>query len=86
VQGLIVIGVAAPSTPGFFGPFEFAGKIGMAIYAVPEAPVVVWVLGFHILSWIPISVIGGWYLTRMKLSVADFRRAGQSDAPTAGAT
>src|SRR5688572_17968703 len=29
VMGLIVIGVAAPSTPGFFGPFELAAVAGL---------------------------------------------------------
>jgi len=28
-------------------------------------------LGFHILSYIPITVIGIWYLTRLKLHLSD---------------
>lgn len=82
VQGLIAIGVALPSTPGFFGPFEAAGKAGLSIYGVADAQVVVWVIGFHVLSWIPISLIGGWYLTRMKLNLADLRR--RTPDPTPG--
>lgn len=83
VQGLIAIGVAAPSTPGFFGVFEFFGRIGLAIYGVANAQVVVWVIAFHILSWIPISLLGGWYLTRMQLNLADLRGTGVGPPPPA---
>jgi len=83
VQGIIAIGVAAPSTPGFFGVFEAAGKIGLSLYSIPDARVVVWALGFHILSWIPISVLGAVYLTQMRLHLADFR-GGVRQPPVAG--
>src|ERR1035437_303441 len=81
LQALIAIGVALPSTPGFFGPFEFFGKAGLAVYGVRDASAVGWVLGFHVLSYIPITIMGGWYLTRMKLHLSDFR--GAAKAPSA---
>jgi uncharacterized protein (TIRG00374 family) len=75
IQGLIAIGVALPSSPGFFGPFELAGKAGLALYGVPAAQAVSWALGFHILSFIPITVLGAWYFTRMHLHVSDLKGA-----------
>ncbi|GDX86664.1 hypothetical protein LBMAG44_05770 [Gemmatimonadota bacterium] len=81
VQGLIAIGVAVPNAPGFFGAFEFAGKVGLVMYGAPSDKAVAWVLGFHILSYIPITVIGSWYLTQMKLRFADFRGDGAA-SPT----
>ena len=80
LQALIAIGVALPSTPGFFGPFEFFGKAGLAVYGVRDASAVGWVLGFHVLSYIPITIMGGWYLTRMKLHLSDFRCAAKAPA------
>jgi glycosyltransferase 2 family protein len=71
LQGLIVIGVAVPSSPGFFGPFELAGKAGLALYGVPAAQAVSWAIGFHLLSFIPITVMGAWYFSRMHLHVSD---------------
>jgi uncharacterized protein (TIRG00374 family) len=76
IQGLIAMAVAVPSTPGFFGPFEGAGKAGLAFYGVGSTESVAWVLAFHILSWIPIVIFGVVYLSRMKLSIADMRGAG----------
>jgi uncharacterized protein (TIRG00374 family) len=81
LQGLIAIGVAIPSTPGFFGPFEAVGKVGLAVYGVSNAEAVGWVLGFHVLSFIPITIMGAWYLTRMKLHLRDF--TGAAKAPSA---
>lgn len=81
IQGLIAIGVSVPSTPGFFGPFEFFGKAGLAVYGAGSAAAVGWVLGFHVLSFIPITIMGAWYLTRMKLHFSDFR--GVTGAPNA---
>jgi glycosyltransferase 2 family protein len=72
VQGIIAVSVAVPSAPGYFGVFEAAGKIGLGLYGVSDTQAVSWALGFHILSYIPITVMGAWYLTRLKLHFRDF--------------
>jgi uncharacterized protein (TIRG00374 family) len=72
LQGIVAIGVSVPSAPGYFGVFEAAGKIGLGLYGVTDTKAVSWALGFHILSYIPITVMGAWYLTRLKLHFRDF--------------
>lgn len=81
VQGLIAIGVAIPSSPGFFGPFELAGKAGLALYAVSDASAVSWAIGFHLLSFVPITVIGAWYFARLDLHFRDFSGAAAQAKP-----
>jgi len=81
LQGIIAIGVAIPASPGFFGVFEATGKIGLGLYGVPGNDAVSWAIGFHVLSYIPITIIGAWYLTRLKLHFRDF--SGASSAPPA---
>ena len=71
LQGIIAIGVAIPQAPGFFGVFEAAGKAGLALYLVPADAAVSWAIGFHLLSFIPITVLGAWYLTRQRWSLRD---------------
>ena len=80
VQGIVAIGVAAPSAPGFIGVFELASTIGLGLYGVAESDAVSWALGFHLLSYIPITVMGSWYLTRLKLHLRDFGAAPQPTA------
>jgi uncharacterized protein (TIRG00374 family) len=75
LQGLIAIGVALPSAPGFFGIFELFAKAGLSIYAVPDDLAVAWAISFHFLSFIPITVIGGWYFVRLGLHMRDIGAA-----------
>ncbi|MBI1810173.1 MAG: flippase-like domain-containing protein [Gemmatimonadetes bacterium] len=81
LQGIIAIGVAVPSSPGFFGAFEYFGKLGLGLYGTPSDQAVSWVIGYHVVSYIPITVIGAWYLTRLKLHFRDF--SGADTAPPA---
>lgn len=74
IQGLIVLAVAAPSTPGFFGPFEAAAKLGLGFYAVSDSRALAWALPYHVLSLLPISFIGLYYLARSGVSLADLKR------------
>lgn len=71
LQGVIAIGVAAPQAPGFFGVFELVGKEGLGLYGVHPDAAVTWALGFHVLSYLPITVIGAWYFLRAGLSMGE---------------
>jgi hypothetical protein len=77
VQGIVAIGVAIPSSPGFFGVFEAGAIVGLALYGVGSTQAISWAIGFHILSYVPITLIGVWYLTRLKLHFRDFRAGGE---------
>ncbi|MBX3133393.1 MAG: flippase-like domain-containing protein [Gemmatimonadaceae bacterium] len=81
VQGLIAIGVALPSSPGFFGPFEAAGTAGLGLYGIPAASAVSWAIGFHLLSFVPITVLGAWYFTRLNLHLRDITAAEKEPRP-----
>jgi uncharacterized protein (TIRG00374 family) len=75
LQGLIAIGVALPSAPGFFGIFELFAKAGLSIYGVADDLAVAWAISFHFLSFVPITVIGGWYFVRLGLHMRDIGAA-----------
>jgi glycosyltransferase 2 family protein len=65
LQGVLAIGVAVPSSPGFFGVFEAAAIVGLAVYGVPKDLAVSWALGYHLLSFIPITILGAVYFARV---------------------
>ncbi len=75
LQGVLGIGVALPSSPGFFGVFEAAAVAGLGIYGVSRDVAVSWALGFHLLSFIPITVMGAVYFARAGLSFGNVRGA-----------
>ena len=75
LQGLIAIGVAVPSAPGFFGVFEALGREGLGLYGVDPTLAVTWAIGFHLLSFIPITLMGGYYFVRLGLHFRDLGTA-----------
>jgi glycosyltransferase 2 family protein len=73
VQGVIVIGVSLPSTPGYFGFFEAAAKLSLMLYGVSESLAVAWALVYHVLSLIPITLMGLYYLARSGLRLGELQ-------------
>jgi uncharacterized protein (TIRG00374 family) len=76
VQGVIVILVALPGAPGFFGQFEFGATIGLALYGIEKSTASTWALVFHVASFIPITLIGAYYSARLGLSMGEMKAVG----------
>jgi uncharacterized membrane protein YbhN (UPF0104 family) len=74
LNGLIMFAVALPSTPGYFGPFEAAAVAGLAVYGVDRNLAIAWSLTFHVLTLIPITVIGLYYVARSGLRLGELRQ------------
>ncbi len=85
LQGVIAIGVAAPQAPGFFGVFELFGKEGLRLYGVSPDAAVTWAIGFHFLSFVPITLIGAWYFIRAGLSMGEIGSVESGGAESTGA-
>jgi uncharacterized protein (TIRG00374 family) len=81
VQGVVVIGIALPSAPGFVGPFEKAAQIALAQYGIGASAAAAWALGYHVLTFTPITVVGLWYASRLGLSLGDLRRTKATESP-----
>lgn len=78
LQAFIALGTAVPALPGFFGVFEYMSVQALAVYGVGQQQAATWAIGFHILSFIPITLIGAWYFTRLGIRMSELR----SPAPT----
>lgn len=75
VQGVIVVGVALPSAPGFVGLFEGAAALALGLYGVGQEQAIAWAIVFHVASYIPITLIGAYYFLRMGLRLGDIGTA-----------
>jgi uncharacterized protein (TIRG00374 family) len=71
VQSLLTFGIAAPSTPGYFGVFELVVAAALALFGVPAAVGVAYGITYHITTFVPITLLGLWSLARTGLSVRD---------------
>jgi glycosyltransferase 2 family protein len=82
LQGLVAIGVAVPALPGFFGAFELFARMGLGIYGIDPALATSWAISYHILTFLPITVIGIYYFVTLGLKLSDMR---SSSGEAAGA-
>lgn len=75
LQSLIALAVAIPSSPGFFGPFEAASRVGLGLWGVPEGQAISFAIGYHIAGFVPVTVIGIYYVWRLNLSWSAVRES-----------
>ena len=75
LQGMIGFGVALPSTPGFVGVFEAATRVTLAVYGVDASLALSYALTYHLTTFVPITVLGLWSLSRLHLRLAELRAA-----------
>lgn len=75
VQAIIGFAVAIPSSPGFFGPFEAATRLGLSAYDVDPSRIVAFAASYHILTFIPVTLLGLWYLSRLGLGWQEVERS-----------
>lgn len=75
LQSLVSLAVAVPSSPGFFGPFEAAARVGLALWGVDSGKAVSFAVGYHIGGFIPVTLMGIWYVWRLGLSWSDVRHS-----------
>ena len=73
LQAFIALGTAVPALPGFFGVFEYMSVRGLAVYGVSQQQAATWAIGYHLFSFIPITVIGAYYFARLGLSLRDLQ-------------
>ncbi len=69
MQSLLVVLIAVPSTPGYFGVFESGIKAVLIVFGVDANTAVAYALTFHITTFIPITVLGLWSLSRTPITL-----------------
>lgn len=75
LQGLLVFGISIPSTPGFFGPFEAVIVAVLALYGIPRGLAFSYAIGFHITTFVPITLLGFWSAARSPEGLRLLRRS-----------
>jgi hypothetical protein len=80
LQAFIALGTAVPSLPGFFGVFEYMSVQGLAIYGVGQGQAASWAIAYHLFSFVPITLIGAWYFTRLGVRLRDLQPTPEAPA------
>ena len=80
VMGVTAFGVAIPSTPGFFGVVQFCFWISLRIFGVEKADAFAASVYYHLSQYIPITLVGLYYLNRLGLRFGDIAREAVHEA------
>jgi len=86
VEAVIGFVVAIPAAPGFFGTFQAGAVLALATaYGAAQAPVIAFAFGYHISTFIPITIIGMIYASRVGFSVQELSDREELAQEAAGA-
>lgn len=80
LQGILGFGVAIPSSPGYAGVFEGATKVTLELYHVDPSRALAYALTYHLTTFIPITALGLYSLSRVRLHLGDLRSAAAEQA------
>jgi uncharacterized membrane protein YbhN (UPF0104 family) len=83
LQGLVAIGVAVPALPGFFGAFEKFAQIGLGVYGIDRTLATSWAISYHILTFLPITIIGIYYFITLGLKLSDMNATSEEASEAA---
>jgi uncharacterized membrane protein YbhN (UPF0104 family) len=64
-----------PSSPGCFGLFEASVRLALAPFGVDAGRAVSFAFAFHVGSYLPVTVLGLFYLGRLGLTWSEVGRS-----------
>jgi uncharacterized protein (TIRG00374 family) len=74
VMGVTALGVVVPSTPGFFGVIQFCFWVSLRIFGVDKTDAITASVYYHLSQYIPVTLVGLYYLGRLGLRFGDITR------------
>jgi len=70
-EAVVGFGVAIPAAPGFFGTFHASASWALSVFDVPAPSSLAFAFGYHLGGFIPVTVIGLYYASRIGFSLKD---------------
>lgn len=75
MTAVVNLATTLPSTPGYAGTFDVPGILILQKYGVTQALATGYTLVLHVALWLPITLLGAYYMLRDHLSWSDFDKA-----------
>ena len=75
MNGIVNLATTIPSAPGYIGTFDAPGIAVLTAYGVDQATAAGYTLVLHVALWLPITLLGAYYLTREGIKWDDTLRA-----------
>ena len=64
MNGIVNLATTIPSAPGYIGTFDAPGIAVLTAYGVDQATAAGYTLVLHVALWLPITLLGAYFLTR----------------------
>ncbi len=64
MNGIVNLATTIPSAPGYIGTFDAPGIAVLTAYGIPQAVAAGYTLTLHAALWIPITLLGAYYLAK----------------------
>jgi glycosyltransferase 2 family protein len=71
MNGIANLITSIPAAPGYIGTFEAAGVAALQAYGVGKEVATAYTIVLHAALWLPITILGAYYMLRMGLSVKE---------------
>lgn len=75
MNGIVNLATTIPSAPGYIGTFDAPGIAVLTAYGIDQATAAGYTLVLHVALWVPITLVGAWFLTREGIKWSDSLRA-----------
>ena len=74
MNGIVNLATTIPSAPGYIGTFDAPGIAVLSAYGVDQATAAGYTLTLHAALWIPITLLGAYYLAKEGIKWSDALR------------
>jgi uncharacterized protein (TIRG00374 family) len=85
MNGVVNLATTLPAAPGYIGTFDTPGIEVLAAFGVNRAIATAYTLVLHAALWLPITLLGFYYMARESIRWSDFAKAAsmkESEAAT----
>jgi hypothetical protein len=79
MNGIVNLATTIPSAPGYIGTFDAPGIAVLTAYGVEHSVAAGYTLVLHVALWVPITLLGAYYLAREGIQWNDSLRAETAD-------
>lgn len=71
MNGVVNLATTLPSAPGYIGTFHAPGILILELFGVESSVAAAYTVVLHAALWLPITVLGLWYMLRESLSLSE---------------
>lgn len=81
MNGVVNLATTIPAAPGYIGTFDLPGIIILTASGIDRAIATAYTLVLHVALWLPITILGAYFMTREGIKWSDSLRAEVKEVP-----